>query len=120
MKVKQPPLTLIFACLGLSEGVRRYQLNLTYEWDKQGTFPWLSTDDFLKLTLRADGHGRPTFLINSNTPGPVLVVNEEETLEAVVNNQMPIETTIHWYHLVSRNVNVDQALINPIGMAFTK
>lgn len=48
------------------------------------------------LTSHSDGHGRPTFLINGNTPGPVLTVDEGETLEAFVDNQLPIETTIHW------------------------
>lgn len=44
----------------------------------------------------SDGHGRPTYLINGDTPGPVLTVNEGETLEAFVDNQLAIETTIHW------------------------
>lgn len=50
----------------------------------------------MPLTSHSDGHGRPTFLINGNTPGPVLTVDEGETLEAFVDNQLPIETTIHW------------------------
>ncbi|KAK8059988.1 multicopper oxidase-domain-containing protein [Apiospora saccharicola] len=85
MRVEQLHLGLLFAWSVLGQGVRRYHLNLTYEWDKQ------------------DGHGRPTFLINNDTPGPLLTVNEDETLEVVVENQMPIETTIHWHGIYQIN-----------------
>ncbi|KAK6828345.1 laccase TilA [Apiospora arundinis] len=85
MKFELLTLGSSFACLSLGKGVRRYQLNLTYEWDKQ------------------DGHGRPTFLINDDTPGPLLTVNEDETLEVVVSNHLPIETTIHWHGIYQIN-----------------
>ncbi|KAK7997484.1 hypothetical protein PG989_005524 [Apiospora arundinis] len=85
MKFELLTLGSSFACLSLGKGVQRYQLNLTYEWDKQ------------------DGHGRPTFLINGDTPGPLLTVSEDETLEVVVSNHLPIETTIHWHGIYQIN-----------------
>ncbi|KAK6852924.1 hypothetical protein PG995_011475 [Apiospora arundinis] len=85
MKFELLTLGSSFACLSLGKGIQRYQLNLTYEWDKQ------------------DGHGRPTFLINGDTPGPLLTVSEDETLEVVVSNHLPIETTIHWHGIYQIN-----------------
>ncbi|KAK7927486.1 laccase TilA [Apiospora marii] len=85
MRSEKLHLASLSAWLALVQGVRRYHLNLTYEWDKQ------------------DGHGRPTFLINNDTPGPLLTVNEDETLEVVVENQMAIETTIHWHGIYQIN-----------------
>ncbi|KAK8080220.1 multicopper oxidase [Apiospora hydei] len=85
MRFGQLHLASLFAWLALSKEVRRYHLNLTYEWDKQ------------------DGHGRPTFLINDDTPGPLLTVNEDETLEVFVENHMGIETTIHWHGIYQIN-----------------
>lgn len=70
---------------------------MSYDWDKQGMpRECYRPPDSVILTGYSDGHGRPTFLINGNTPGPVLTVDEGETLEAFVDNQLPIETTIHW------------------------
>lgn len=86
-----------FSPLVSGERIRRYNLTLTYDWDKQGlAHRYAQGLASLLLTLYTDGHGRPTFLINGNTPGPVLTVDEGETLEAFVDNQLPIETTIHW------------------------
>ncbi|KAK2030391.1 multicopper oxidase [Colletotrichum zoysiae] len=78
-------LATLFTQFGLGEAVRRYNLTLTYAWNKK------------------DGHGRPTYLINNDTPGPVLTVDEGETLEALVDNQLPIETTIHWHGIYQIN-----------------
>lgn len=87
----------LFPPLASSERIRRYNLTLTYDWDKQGVRQRLNKIFARKLLIsNADGHGRPTFLINGDTPGPVLTVDEGETLEAFVDNQLPIETTIHW------------------------
>lgn len=103
MQLKQIFQTILFTSFALGDGVRRYNLTLTYAWDKQGMnaifqYPLCSMiwDVTCHSDCLSDGHGRPTYLINNDTPGPVLVVNEGETLEAFVDNQLAIETTIHW------------------------
>ncbi|KXH59620.1 multicopper oxidase [Colletotrichum salicis] len=80
-------LLLLAVAAVFAKETRRYNLTLTYAWNKQG----------------ADGHGRPTYLINGDTPGPVLTVEEGETLEAFVDNQLPIESTIHWHGIYQKN-----------------
>ncbi|KAK1579381.1 multicopper oxidase [Colletotrichum navitas] len=85
VQLKNAFLATLLTHVGLAEAVRRYNLTLTYAWDKQ------------------DGHGRPTYLINNDTPGPVLTVDEDETLEAFVDNQLQIETTIHWHGIYQIN-----------------
>ncbi|KAM3414124.1 Laccase-15 [Cercospora zeina] len=44
-----------------------------------------------------DGHGRPKYYINGQSPGPVITVREGEEIEVFVDNQLPIETTMHWH-----------------------
>lgn len=102
MQIKTACLATILSRFALSEAVRRYNLTLSYAWDKQGASAKLHCVSYLtrecSLTNQSpDGHGRPTYLINGDTPGPVLVVDEGETLEAFVDNQLAIETTLHWY-----------------------
>ncbi|GKU07420.1 unnamed protein product [Fusarium langsethiae] len=45
----------------------------------------------------ADGHGRPVFAINGQTPGPLITATEGEEVEVFVNNQLATETTMHWH-----------------------
>ncbi|KAL0938147.1 multicopper oxidase [Colletotrichum truncatum] len=87
LQTKLIGLFFLLAVLVFGKNVRKYNLTLTYAWDKQVP----------------DGHGRPTYLINGDTPGPVLTVNEGETLEAFVDNQLPIETTLHWHGIYQIN-----------------
>lgn len=43
-----------------------------------------------------DGHGRPVFAINGQTPGPVIEADEGDEVEVFVDNQLTFETTMHW------------------------
>ncbi|KAI3578792.1 multicopper oxidase, partial [Fusarium oxysporum f. sp. albedinis] len=45
----------------------------------------------------ADGHGRPVFAINGQTPGPLVTAEEGEEIEVFVDNQLATETTMHWH-----------------------
>ena len=59
-------------------GFRRYNLTITSQWSA------------------GDGHGRPVFAINGQTPGPLITAAEGEEVEVFVNNQLATETTMHW------------------------
>ena len=57
---------------------RRYNFTITSQWSA------------------GDGHGRPVFAINGQTPGPLITAAEGEEVEVFVNNQLATETTMHW------------------------
>lgn len=62
-----------------SKTTRRYNFTITNQW---------SADD---------GHGRPVFAINGQTPGPVIEADEGDEIEVFLDNQLAFETTMHWY-----------------------
>lgn len=47
-----------------------------------------------------DGFERQVYLINGQQPGPLIEVEEGDDLEVFVNNQLSVETTIHWHGLL--------------------
>ncbi|KXJ97247.1 laccase-1 [Microdochium bolleyi] len=44
-----------------------------------------------------DGHGRPLFAINGQSPGPLIEADEGDEVEVLVDNQLAAETTMHWH-----------------------
>ncbi|PSR79595.1 laccase TilA [Coniella lustricola] len=44
-----------------------------------------------------DGHGRPVFAINGQSPGPLISVEEGDEVEVLLDNQLAFETTMHWH-----------------------
>ncbi|KAF0644268.1 hypothetical protein FPSE5266_12191 [Fusarium pseudograminearum] len=63
----------------LVSGLRRYNFTITSQWSA------------------ADGHGRPVFAINGQTPGPLITASEGEEVEVFLSNQLATETTMHWH-----------------------
>lgn len=61
-----------------SKTTRRYNFTITYQWSN------------------GDGHGRPSFAINGQTPGPLIEADEGDEIEVFVDNQLGFETTMHW------------------------
>lgn len=57
---------------------RRYNLTVTYQWSN------------------GDGHGRPAYMINGMTPGPLIEADEGDEIEVFLDNQLTAETTMHW------------------------
>lgn len=57
---------------------RSYNFTITYRW------------------FNGDGHGRPVFAINGQSPGPVIEADEGDEIEVLVDNQLTFETTMHW------------------------
>jgi len=59
------------------------------------------------LTLNAgtrapDGVKREVYLVNGQQPGPLTEADEGDDLEIFVQNDLPVEQTIHWHGLLQR------------------
>ncbi|CAI6098433.1 unnamed protein product [Clonostachys chloroleuca] len=70
---------LILWLVDTAAAVRKYNLTITNAW------------------RAADGHGRPIFLMNGQSPGPLIEGEEGEEIEVFVDNQLATETTMHWH-----------------------
>lgn len=44
-----------------------------------------------------DGFKREVYLINGQQPGPLIDVDEGDDVEIFVQNDLNVETTIHWH-----------------------
>jgi FtsP/CotA-like multicopper oxidase with cupredoxin domain len=44
-----------------------------------------------------DGFSRDVYLINDEQPGPLIEVEEGDDVEVFVQNDLPVENTIHWH-----------------------
>lgn len=69
----------LLAGSGLASQVRRYNFTITLQWNSM------------------DGHGRPVFMMNGQSPGPLIEAEEGDEIEVFVDNQLAAETTMHWY-----------------------
>merc|ERR1712000_488237 len=49
-----------------------------------------------------DGFEREVYLINGQQPGPLIDVDEGDDLDIFVQNDLDVETTIHWHGLLQR------------------
>ncbi|KAM5343981.1 hypothetical protein ACJ41O_012518 [Fusarium nematophilum] len=72
-------LVLLLGFGELATALRRYNLTITINWSS------------------ADGHGRPLFAMNGQSPGPLIEAEEGEEVEVFVDNQLATETTMHWH-----------------------
>ncbi|KAM0288688.1 hypothetical protein ACHAO9_006746 [Fusarium lateritium] len=80
MGFKSPNLYWLLLLLAdLVSCLQRYNLTITSQW---------SADD---------GHGRPVFAMNGQSPGPLISAAEGEEVEVFVDNQLATETTMHWH-----------------------
>ncbi|KAJ9139015.1 Multicopper oxidase [Coniochaeta hoffmannii] len=53
-------------------------------------------------TRAPDGFSREVYLINGQQPGPLIDVDEGDELEVFVQNDLPVDTTIHWHGILQR------------------
>ncbi|KID64078.1 Cupredoxin, partial [Metarhizium hybridum] len=53
-------------------------------------------------TRAPDGVSREVYLINGQQPGPLIDVDEGDSLEIFVQNNLPVDTTIHWHGILQR------------------
>ncbi|CAD0111338.1 unnamed protein product [Aureobasidium uvarum] len=75
-------------------------------WDYGATpttrqYHWTLTE----TELNPDGVWRPMLLINNQFPGPLIEVNEHDTIRVVVDNQMTNSTAIHWHGIYQNGTN---------------
>ncbi|PYH94878.1 hypothetical protein BO71DRAFT_378813 [Aspergillus ellipticus CBS 707.79] len=47
-----------------------------------------------------DGFSREVFLINGQQPGPLIEVDEGDSLEIFVKNELPVDTSLHWHGIL--------------------
>ena len=47
--------------------------------------------------MHADGFKRDVYLINGQQPGPLIEVDEGDNVEIFVQNDLKVETTLHWH-----------------------
>ncbi|KAF3769412.1 hypothetical protein M406DRAFT_33703 [Cryphonectria parasitica EP155] len=64
---------------GLAIQTRRYNFTITNRWSA------------------GDGHGRPVFAINGQSPGPLIEAKEGDEIEVFLDNQLAFETSMHWH-----------------------
>lgn len=50
-----------------------------------------------QLTIDSDGYARQVYLINGQQPGPLIEADEGDDIEVLVQNDLPVETTLHWH-----------------------
>lgn len=70
---------LLLAGIALASQVRKYNFTISLQW------------------MKLDGHGRPVFAINGQSPGPVIEADEGDEIQVFLDNQLAAETTMHWY-----------------------
>jgi FtsP/CotA-like multicopper oxidase with cupredoxin domain len=69
------------------------------------------------------GNTQYAYAFNGTIPGPVIRVNEGDTLRIIVTNDLPVPTSVHWHGMILPNEmdgvpGITQPLISP-GAAYT-
>ncbi|RIB08213.1 Multicopper oxidase [Gigaspora rosea] len=67
-----------------------------------------------------DGFTRSTYLVNNQYPGPILQANKGDWFSITVENDIPVETSMHWHGMFQRGTSwfdgvpaVSQCTITP-------
>ncbi|EGX97253.1 Cupredoxin [Cordyceps militaris CM01] len=89
-------LFFVFHVLGAEAALRRFNFTLHSASRFPGT-PTFPAYTFSKLTGRIDGFERQVYLINGQQPGPLIEVDEGDDIEVAVQNDLEVETTLHWH-----------------------
>jgi FtsP/CotA-like multicopper oxidase with cupredoxin domain len=81
-----------------------YLLDSAWDYEAAPTirqYNWTLTE----TELNPDGVWRPMLLINDQFPGPLIEVNEHDTIRVTVNNHMTNATAIHWHGIYQNGTN---------------
>ncbi|KAG9929253.1 putative multicopper oxidase, type 1, partial [Aureobasidium melanogenum] len=81
-----------------------YLLDPAWDYDAASTtrqYHWTLTE----TELNPDGVWRPMLLINDQFPGPLIEVNEHDTIRVTVDNRMTNASAIHWHGLYQNGTN---------------
>ncbi|KAI4740544.1 putative multicopper oxidase, type 1 [Aureobasidium sp. EXF-12298] len=87
-----------------SPGEDEYLLNSAWDYEALPTirhYNWTLTE----TELNPDGVWRPMLLINDQFPGPLIEVNEHDTIRVTVNNHLTNSTAIHWHGIYQNGTN---------------
>ncbi len=59
------------------------------------------------------------FLINGRQPGPAIDVDEGDTIEVFVQNDLKVDTALHWHGMLSENRSAatEAHMVNRIAAA---
>ncbi|TKX18400.1 multicopper oxidase-like protein 5 [Elsinoe australis] len=99
---------------------------LSQDWDFEAAprireYSWTIGD----AEINPDGVFRPMMLINGQFPGPLVRINEGDTLKVIVTNNATNATSIHWHGMYQNGTNhmdgtvgITQCPIAP-GRSFT-
>lgn len=85
-------------------GDEEYLLNPAWDYEALPTirhYNWTLTE----TDLNPDGVWRPMLLINDQFPGPLIEVNEHDTIRVTVNNHLTNSTAIHWHGIYQNGTN---------------
>ncbi|CAG8778865.1 33390_t:CDS:2, partial [Gigaspora margarita] len=52
-----------------------------------------------------DGFTRSTYLVNNQYPGPILQANKGDWFSITVENDLPVETSMHWHGMFQRGTS---------------
>ncbi|KAF5712261.1 Cupredoxin [Fusarium mundagurra] len=86
--------SLVIALYAVGAGAALRQFNFTIH--NAFNSPGIDTDWCI------DGFEREVYLINGQQPGPLVDVDEGDDVEIFVQNDLNVETTIHWHGLLQR------------------
>ncbi|MCJ1330335.1 hypothetical protein MMC10_007018 [Thelotrema lepadinum] len=81
-----------------------YVLSNTWNYDTEPSrreYHWTITD----VEFNPDGVYRPMMVINNQFPGPLVEVNEGDTIVVHIDNQVVNATSIHWHGLYQNGTN---------------
>lgn len=81
-----------------------YLLDLSWDYNAPPAvreYNWTLTES----EYNPDGVYRTMLLINNQFPGPLIEINEHDTIRVTVNNQMTNATSIHWHGMYQNGSN---------------
>lgn len=89
-----------------AEGPSRGRYVLDPNWDFEAV-PMLReyTWTLSEIEYNPDGVYRPMLVINNQFPGPMIEVNEGDTIRVTVQNRMSNSTAIHWHGIYQNGTN---------------
>ena len=107
-----------------SENPTNYLISKDWNFNAKSTireYSWTITD----VELNPDGVYRRMMVVNGHFPGPMIEVNEGDTVVVHVNNQAENATSIHWHGLFQNGTNFMDGTVGitqcpiPPGTKFT-
>ncbi|KAL5603357.1 hypothetical protein FOBRF1_010890 [Fusarium oxysporum] len=87
-----PSLVVALYIVGARAALRQFNFTVHSAFNSPG----------IATNCHIDGFEREVYLINGQQPGPLVDVDEGDDVEIFVQNDLNVETTIHWHGLLQR------------------